>query len=941
MLEIVKTLSNKSKPANATWQESLQQFDPNQCQQIVQILERIAEAFFCLDNQWRFTYLNHQAEQALEQTRAELLGKTIWEIFSEETESDFCQNYRKAIQQHEAVTFEGFYSAVEKWFEVRVDPSHDGLSVFLRDISQQKQDLARLYLLEKAIEASSNGVVISDMNGPDRPIIYSNPAFEELTGYSPSEIIGRNCRFLQGVDTDQTEVDKIRACIRDGRDGRVTLKNYRKDGTPFWNELVISPVRDNSGNVTHFIGVQKDITARKQAEEALRQSEANLAEAQKVAHIGSWELDVATGEVTWSAEMFRIFGLDPQQPVPNQVDRQIHPSDRQLWIETLEKSLKAGTPYEIDVRIVQPDGQLRYVQAKGQSTLNKEGTVTKLFGTILDITDRKRTEAALWQHVQMLDLASDTIIILDLEATVLYWNQGAEQLYGWEKPEAIGENVHTLLKTVFPDSLETARTTCLTRGYWSGELLHCKRDGTLVIVSSRWTLQRDEKGQPLAILEINNDITERKQAEAERDRLTAILEATTDFVGMADVRGNVTYLNRAGRKILGIEAGEDVTADSISNYSPQEAARLILQEGIPAAMREGTWSGETALLHRDGREIPVSQVIIAHKTAGDTVEYLSTVARDISDRKRAEDALRQSEKREREKALQLQKTLQELKRTQTQLVQNEKMISLGQIVAGVAHEINNPVSFIYSNLSHANSYARDLLELVKLYQQHYPNPVPEIEAIAEEIELDFLVEDFSKLMNSMRSGAERIRQIVLSLRNFSRLDESEFKTVDIHEGLESTLSILQHRLNETTENPKIEVIKDYGDLPRVACYPGELNQVFVNILSNAIDAFEELFSENSEGLKKPTISIGTEMRGEKVSIRIADNGPGIPEKFRQRLFDPFFTTKPVGKGTGLGLSISYQIVVEKHGGQLTCISTPSLGTEFLIEIPLNQESRKG
>ena len=404
---------------------------------------------------------------------------------------------------------------------------------------------------------------------------------------------------------------------------------------------------------------------------------------------------------------------------------------------------------------------------------------------------------------------------------------------------------------------------------------------------------------------------------------------------MADVRGNTTYLNRAGRKLLGINEGEDLAVTSISNYSPPQVATRIFDEGIPAAMQDGTWSGETALLHRDGGEIPVSQVIIAHKTTDGTVEYLSTIARDISDRKRAEDALRQSERREREKALQLEQTLQELKRTQTQLVQNEKMISLGQIVAGVAHEINNPVSFIYGNLKYANRYARDLLELLQVYQQQYPDPGPEIEAIAEDIELDFLVEDLPNLMKSMKSGAERIRQIVLSLRNFSRLDESEFKSADIHEGLESTLLILQHRLNETTENPKIQVIKEYGDLPQVSCYPGELNQVFVNILSNAIDALEESSSEKSGQSKDRTILIRTERREEKVAIRIADNGPGIPEELQQRLFDPFFTTKPVGKGTGLGLSISYQIVVEKHGGQLTCISTPDLGTEFVIAIPLN------
>lgn len=290
---------------------------------------------------------------------------------------------------------------------------------------------------------------------------------------------------------------------------------------------------------------------------------------------------------------------------------------------------------------------------------------------------------------------------------------------------------------------------------------------------------------------------------------------------------------------------------------------------------------------------------------------------------------------------QLAQTLHELKQTQTQLIQSEKMSSLGQLVAGVAHEINNPVNFIYGNLSHASEYIDDLISLVEIYQKHESPSIPEIQDCKDEIDLDFVLEDLPKLFESMRVGTTRIREIVLSLRNFSRLDEAEMKVVDLHQGIESTLMILQHRLKAKAGRTQIEVIKEYGDLPEVECYPGQLNQVFMNIVANAIDALEECYlrlsSENKDTSEYvPTIWIKTEMsNARRVSISIRDNGQGIPPELQQHLFDPFFTTKSIGAGTGLGLSISYQIVVEKHGGQLQCISELGKGAEFKIQIPFH------
>ncbi|NEP10752.1 MAG: EAL domain-containing protein [Symploca sp. SIO2C1] len=291
-------------------------------------------------------------------------------------------------------------------------------------------------------------------------------------------------------------------------------------------------------------------------------------------------------------------------------------------------------------------------------------------------------------------------------------------------------------------------------------------------------------------------------------------------------------------------------------------------------------------------------------------------------------------------AQQTQKALQELKETQAQLIQTEKMSSLGLLVAGVAHEINNPISFISGNINYAQQYTESLLKLLNLYQKHYPQPVAEIAELSQAIELDFVQEDLPKLMASMVMGSKRIKVIVQSLRNFSRLDEAQMKSVDIHEGIDSTLLILQNQLKAKAEHPGIEIIKEYGDLPLVECYPGQLNQVFLNILCNAIDVLES-YRASCSSRKREThpnqITIRTEASpADFITVSIQDNGPGISKKVKERLFDPFFTTKPVGKGTGLGLSISYQIVVDKHQGKLECISSPGKGTEFRITIPVSQ-----
>jgi two-component system, NtrC family, sensor kinase len=288
----------------------------------------------------------------------------------------------------------------------------------------------------------------------------------------------------------------------------------------------------------------------------------------------------------------------------------------------------------------------------------------------------------------------------------------------------------------------------------------------------------------------------------------------------------------------------------------------------------------------------------------------------------------------------------QLRKMQLQLIQTEKMSSLGQLVGGVAHEINNPINFIYGNIFHAQQYVRDLIQTIQLYEQYLPENIPEIQYWSEEVDLNFLKDDLPQLLSSMEVGANRIRDLVRSLRVFSRLDEAQLKEIDLKEGIESTLMLLSHRLKSTSHRPEIEIIQDSDQLPPIECYASEINQAFIHLLNNAIDAIDSkvIMLENQPHLLKsftPKITLKMEPTIDQslLEISIIDNGIGMSPEVLRRSFDQFFTTKPVGQGTGLGLAIAYAIIVDKHGGTLSCSSEVGQGSEFKIILPLSQEKR--
>ncbi len=383
------------------------------------------------------------------------------------------------------------------------------------------------------------------------------------------------------------------------------------------------------------------------------------------------------------------------------------------------------------------------------------------------------------------------------------------------------------------------------------------------------------------------------------------------------------YISEGIEELVGYPASDFLfnrirTFTSIIHPDDQKLVSQIIEIGIT---KKQPYVVDYRICHADGTVKWVNERGQGVFDENGNILYLDGVILDINERK--------------QKAQDLENALAELQRMQAQLIQSEKMSSLGQLVAGVAHEINNPVSFIHGNLTHAKDYISDLFALIQKYQKYYPHPNSEIQEAIQVVDLDFVMQDLPKLLSSMKVGTERIKKIVLELRNFSRMDESESKKVNIHEGIDSTLMILENRLKATTNYPAIEVIKEYGNLSLVECYPGQLNQVFLNVLSNAIEALRESTANTLGLITNPLISIRTEMLScDRVVIRIADNGLGMAEALRKRVFDPFFTTKAPGKGTGMGLSICYQIVTKLHVGNFQCISSPGNGAEFVIEIPI-------
>jgi PAS domain S-box-containing protein len=730
--------------------------------------------------------------------------------------------------------------------------------------------------------------------------------------------------------------------------------------------------------VRHLAGIAIE---RKQAEESLKQLNQELENRveQRTAQLlqteerwqlalkgnndGIWDWNLQTGELFLSERFLEITGYKHVQNFDD-VDRwssATHPEDSAAVMQQLQDHLNKKTPhYIVEYRLWCYQSAYKWILSRGQALWDESGKAVRIVGSITDITERKQAEEALRSSEAKFQKLSanlpgtiyQCLLSPDGSVSFPYMSPACREMFELE-PESVCKNSALLIDLVHPEDsqkyYESIAISAQSLQPWQWE-------GRLVLPSGkiRWfeVNSRPEAKENGDILwdGITIDVTDRKQAELalqeSQQFIKKIADATPGILYLYDLeeQRNI-YANSSMDTLLGYTFDEIKAMGSsmmLQVIHPEDLPKVLEHHGSFAEIQDGEIREiEYRMRAANGEWFWLeSRDSIFSRNAEGQPKVIIGFAQNITTRKQADEALRQSEARERARSRELESALRSLRSTQAQLIQTEKMSSLGQLVAGIAHEINNPVNFIHANINYLKQYTQQLLDLVTLYEQEYPEHNAKIVDRLQEIDLDFMSEDLRKLVGSMQVGTDRIRQIVLSLRNFSRLDESAMKPVDIHAGIDSTLLILQHRLKSHDRRPEIEVIKEFDKLPLVECYASQLNQVFMNIIANGIDAIEERYhklSVREAGTNPGRIAICTGVTAQNtVIVKISDNGTGIPEGIVDRIFNPFFTTKAVGKGTGLGMSIAHSIVVEKHKGKIECISEMGCGTTFAIEIPIRK-----
>ncbi len=865
-----------------------------------------------------FKFLNPAWTKTLGWSQEELQAKPFIEFVHPEDREITNFNTQKLVKcQADVIGFDNRYLCRDgsyKWlsWNGNIDIAEKVIYAVARDVTSQKeretliqQNIKELEAFKFALNAHSL-VAITDIQGR---ITYANDQFCEVSKYSREELLGQDHRIINSAYHPKEFFPNLWRTISQGKIWKGEIKNKAKDGTFYWVDTLIAPLLNDDNKPYQYVSIRTDITQRKLSELALLER----------SRLSLLSADVSLA-LSQSGTLPKVL-----QHCTDTISQYLDVAFACIWTferQTQQLELQAGVQCQnSSCNVLQhnqdfPNHMVLANKIIGVMAHNYQPIINEQFK--INNQDKVIDQAFLGLQFSAYPL----IIEQQLIGVIALFNQ---QLFT--------EATHNLLNWI-ANNIAVAIDRI-----WAREELLSRREALLLSLASQIrnsldidTILETAVNEIRSLLQVDRCYFLEYLSNPSQSSFTITHESRN--YQLPTMLGNMPLQNNDFIKQVFLNQ-EIICINDIYNHSniDQNTQALLSEFGItsqlllPVKSNSGEM-GAIVCSHCSGERVWSQSEIGLLQAVTDQLAIAIDHAQ-LYNQSRAATLAAQTQ------AEQLTTTLYQLQQTQSQLIQHEKMSSLGQLVAGVAHEINNPVNFIHGNLTYANEYFEDLIKLVNLYREHYPNPKAEIQELTEEVDLDFLANDLSKLLNSMNMGTNRIREIVLSLRNFSRLDEAEKKLVDIHEGIDNTLLILHHRWKNSGIGLNISIVKEYGKLPLIDCYPGQLNQVFMNILTNAIDALEDSIVSHHERLSQPQIQIRTEILDNNfISISFADNGSGMTDEVRSRLFDPFFTTKPVGKGTGLGLSISYQIIVEKHGGILQCFSEPDKGTEFLLKIPV-------
>ncbi|MGC9524519.1 MAG: PAS domain S-box protein [Limnospira sp.] len=984
--------------------------------EIARLFDHIIDLVAILNPEGKIKFLNPAWERAIGRDLNELIDGQFSELVPDEDRDRVLAEFEN-LKRGNIATFDTQFlsqNGAKKWMSWTFVPVLDFDAIYGvgRDITENKAIEQKLREREELFRTVADFTYDWEYwIDPDGKMRYISPSCDRITGYPAAAFLA-----------DPTLLEKI--IFADDRDrvlAHLNGESTEDEGVEFdfrivtrddkirWIGHICWPIYDEAGRYRGRRASNRDITERKETEKATMRLTRDLKMAQHIAHVGNWEYNVATQEINWSEELFHIFGLAETKTSPTfkKLLQLIHPEDREMWLQKVERALSEGVSYEIDHRIIRPDGEIRYIHGRGEVVRNEAGQVLRLFETAMDITDRKTAEIDLRDREQFLtsiyDGIEQAIFVIDLtpdnDFRYVSWNPATEQITGIKSEQIRGQTPEAIFDPEYAEIFRYHYQDCIDRGtsVCYEETVNWNNKEIFVLTTLNPIF--DESGRMYRIVGTSFDINDRKTMEnnlrrseaqlralAERETLqnfitdlirnsldpdTVLLTTVLEIRRILDIDRTYFVWYRTDSEPPEWEVRKEAkinTLPSITELYPGDAlhpvsqyvlaGELIQIDDIITCTTPAIRNFFLVLEFNSVLILPIQTqqqkkgaLVLAHcqdirPWTKSEVELLEAIANQLVIALNQAELYTETQEAAliaRAKTEALKQTLHQLQQAQVQLVQSEKMSSLGQMVAGIAHEINNPVSFIYGNITHAQEYTKDLVGLIELYQKHYSETDPEIEDEIEAIDLEFLIEDYPRIYKSMKTGADRIRDIVKSLRTFARLDESEVKDIDLHENIDSTLTILETRFKEKPKHPAIQIQKQYGELPRIECYAGQLNQVLLNLFNNAIDAIHDRDRDRSleDIISDPScIWISTILTEAKtVQIRIADNGVGMSPETVAKIFDPFYTTKPVGAGTGLGLSTSYQIIVEKHGGSLRCVSQEGVGTEFAIEIPLTLPHR--